>query len=134
MTCKMFTIMGDYLHQNFGYTLYGKGQNLARKAKEAYDKILKEYDCLVFPTLPYRAPKIPDEKANMDDYLQAAFGMVGNTSIFDATGHPVLQIPVGKSEGLPIGMSLVGRHFDEAKLYRIARAWEKEVDWKKVNN
>lgn len=46
-------------------------------------------------------------------------------------GHPALSIPVAMSEGLPIGMQVVGRHQDEGMLYALAGAWERHADWTK---
>jgi amidase len=45
------------------------------------------------------------------------------------TGHPAISIPCGMEDGRPIGMMLVGRHFDEATIYRAAAAFEASGDW-----
>jgi len=57
--------------------------------------------------------------------------MLGNPSPFDTTHPPALTVPCGMSDGLPVGMMLVGRHFDEAKLYQVGYAFEQSGDWKK---
>ncbi len=75
-----------------------------------------------------RHPPTPD--ARLGEYVQRAFEMIGNRAPFDATGHPALSLPCGLSEGLPIGMMLVGKHFDEATLYKAAFAFEQSCDWK----
>ena len=62
--------------------------------------------------------------------LLDGYDTVANTAVFDATGHPALTIPCGLSDGLPVGLMLVGRHFDEATIYRAANAYEQSVDWK----
>ena len=54
--------------------------------------------------------------------MKAPFGIGGNMGQFDLTGHPALSVPVGFSGGLPIGMMIVGRHFDESTLLRLAYA------------
>ena len=46
------------------------------------------------------------------------------------SGHPALTIPCGMNNGLPVGLMLIGRHFDEATIYRAAHAYEQSVDWK----
>ncbi len=43
--------------------------------------------------------------------------------------HPALTIPCGLSDGLPIGLMLVGKHFDEATIYRAAHGFERATDW-----
>ena len=50
------------------------------------------------------------------------------------THHPAMAIPCGMSDGLPISMMLVGKHFDEPTIYRAAYAYEQAVDWKKTSS
>jgi amidase len=47
------------------------------------------------------------------------------------TGHPSLNVPCAKSNGLPVGMMLTGRHFDDATLLRVAHAFEQQMPWEK---
>ena len=47
--------------------------------------------------------------------------MIGNTAPFDVTGHPAMSVPCGMSDGLPVGLMLIGKHFDEATIYRRRR-------------
>jgi amidase len=49
---------------------------------------------------------------------------------FNITHHPAMSIPCGMSDGLPVGMMLVGRHWDEATIYRAADAFERAEDWR----
>jgi len=58
--------------------------------------------------------------------------MLPNTAPFDVTGHPAMSIPCGMSDGLPVGMMLVGRHYDESTIYRAAAAFEQVGDWKRM--
>ena len=56
-------------------------------------------------------------------------GSVDNTTPFNLTGHPALTINAGfSSEGLPIGMQITGRHFDEATVLKVAYAFETKRD------
>jgi amidase len=55
--------------------------------------------------------------------------MITNTAPFDISYHPAMAIPCGMSDGLPISMMLVGKHFDEATIYRAAYAFEQSEDW-----
>ena len=50
--------------------------------------------------------------------------MCGNTAIFSGTGHPAITINAGFSEGLPVGMMLIGKHMQDAELLNIAYAYE----------
>ena len=50
--------------------------------------------------------------------------MITNTAPFDITHHPAMSVPCGMVDGLPVGLMLVGRHFDEMTIYRAAHAFE----------
>ena len=52
-----------------------------------------------------------------------------NTAPFDVTGHPGMSVPCGMSDGLPVGMMLIGRHYEESTIYRAAGAFEAAKDW-----
>jgi len=64
------------------------------------------------------------------EYLVKAFESIPNTSPFDVTGHPALSINAGFSDGLPVGMMIVGRKFDEGTVLNVAYAYEKIRDVK----
>ena len=76
------------------------------------------------PTLPMKVTPIPDQNAPLALYCQRGFDMLPNAAPFDVTGHPAMTIPCGMSQGLPIGMMLVGKHYDESNIYRAAHAIE----------
>jgi amidase len=61
--------------------------------------------------------------------VSRALEMIGNTAGFDVTGHPAMSIPCGRVDGLPVGLMLVGRHFNESTLYQAAAAFEADTDW-----
>ncbi|MFL9925761.1 amidase [Herbaspirillum lusitanum] len=128
-TLKFTMIAGEFMSRAGKGMFYAKAQNLARQLRAAYDSVLADYDVLLMPTLPMKATPLPPADASLKLVFQRAWEMMANTSPFDVTGHPALQVPCGMSEGLPIGMMLIGRHFDESSLYRVANAYEKEVDW-----
>jgi amidase len=53
--------------------------------------------------------------------------MIGNTAPFDVSGHPACSVPAGLSDGLPVGMMIIGKHFDDATVLRVAHAFEQAV-------
>jgi amidase len=112
-----------------GHTLYGKGVNLARQLRAEYDAAFGQFDALLLPTTPMKATPIPDASEGIGMYWQRAAEMMANTCGFDVTHHPAISLPCGMSEGLPVGMMLVGRHFEESTLYRIAHAFETAKPW-----
>ncbi len=99
--------------------------------RHAYDTVLSSYNLLVMPTIPFPATRIPPADAPREVYVDAALNMQQNTCPFDVSGHPAFTIPCAKVDGLPIGIMLVGKHFDEPTLLRAAAAFEKATDWRK---
>jgi amidase len=106
--------------------------NLVRQLTAAYDAVLHTYDLLLMPTLPVKATPLPTPDASREEYVQRALEMVANTAPFDSTHHPAMSVPCGMRDGLPIGMMLVGKHFDEPTVYRAAYAFEQAGDWTRM--
>ena len=127
---KVDLLLGRYLHDNFGGRLYGKAQNLRRKVKQDYERALTTCDLLVMPTHSRKAQPYPRPDARKDAQpARAAPGSV-NTWAANLTGHPAMSMPCGISEDLPIGLMLTAKDYDEATIYRAARAFEQSGDWK----
>ena len=132
-TLKVTLLTGTYLNTVYHGMFYAKAQNLRRLWRAAYDRALASFDVLVMPTTPMKAHPLI-QGADSRDLLDHAWGMLTNTAPFNATGHPALSVPCGKSDGLPVGLMLVGRAFDEATLYRAAAAFEENVDWESLGS
>jgi amidase len=98
--------------------------------RAAYDVALDAVDVLLMPTTPMKALPLPPADASPEVITMNAFAPLANTSAFNATHHPALSVPCGMSEGLPVGMMLVARHFDETTLYRVGGAFEAHEDWR----
>ncbi len=111
---------------------YAKAQNLSRVLRADYDDALSRYDILVMPTVPMTAPQIPAPDASLALFVQSAFEMVNNTAPFDCSGHPAMSVPCGMSQGLPVGMMLIGKHYQESTIYRAAGAFESLGDWRSM--
>ena len=131
-TTKLMLLLGTYINNIYGPKYYGKAINLSRRYAAGYDKVLADYDLLLMPTTPMKATPLPGPDASREEYVQRAFEMIVNTAPFDVTHHPAMSIPCGMSDGLPVGLMLVGRHFDEMTIYRAAHAFEQAGDWKKM--
>jgi amidase len=104
----------------------------AWKHRADYDAALAQVDLLIMPTLPLKATPLPPPDAPRALYIQRAFEMLANTAPFDATGHPAMSVPCGLGDGLPVGLMIIGKHYDEATIYRAAAAFERDGDWKKM--
>lgn len=128
-TVKFVILLGQYMANKYYGRYYGKAQNLAPVLRAAYDHALKNVDILIMPTIPMKAMPIP-VKPTTAQYFQTALGMIQNTCPFDVTNHPAMNVPCGKSNGLPIGMMLIGRHFDDDVVLRAAHAFEKTGSYK----
>jgi amidase len=123
-TVKLVILLGQYMADKYYGRYYAKAQNLVYSLREAYDKALKEVDILIMPTTPMKAMPIPPAKPSLGEYFGTALGMIQNTSPFDCTHHPAMSVPCAKSNGLPVGMMLVGRLWEDDVVLRAAHAFE----------
>jgi aspartyl-tRNA(Asn)/glutamyl-tRNA(Gln) amidotransferase subunit A len=112
-------------------TQYLAAQQARRNTIAAYRELWRSFDVLVTPTSPIAAPLIGATTAKLagkEVPLVRAF--LDLTLPFNLTGQPALSVPCGFTRsGLPIGMQLVGRPFDEATLFRAAAAYEAATPW-----
>jgi len=131
-TVKLVLFMGEYMHRSYHGRYYAKGQNLKWALRQAYDDVLAKYDLLAMPTIPFVATKIPEAGCPREEYVARALDMIANTCPFDASGHPGINLPCGREGGLPVGLMLTGRRYDEATVLRAAAALEKLGDWRKM--
>ena len=123
-------LLGEYMHRNYHNRYHAKAQNLRVLLRAAYDQALANYDVLAMPTIPFPATEIPSSDAPREVYVDAALNMQQNTCPFDVSGHPAFTVPCGKVNGLPVGIMLVGRHFEETTVIQAAQALEQAGDWK----
>ena len=130
-TLKIATIFSKYTLDRYGGHYYGKAQNLRRRLRATYDDVLKSYDLLLLPTVVMKATPIPGPNATPQEITRRSWECTRNTCPFNATGHPAISIPCGIEDGRPIGVMLVGKHWDEATIYRASAAFEKSGDWMK---
>ncbi len=130
---KMSLLLGELSRRNYHGRVYAKAQNARPVSTAAYDAALAEVDMLVMPTVIRRAPAYQPPPADyleaLDHDLRAGGKLNRNTVAFNYTGHPALAVPVGKADGLPVSMQLVGRHLDDALLLRAAYAFQQSADW-----
>jgi amidase len=122
-TVKLVVLLGQYMSDRYHGHYYATAQNLGRKLRAEYDAALSEADVLVMPTTPMRAQPIP-VNPDLRTSLSNTLTMIHNTCPFDITGHPAISIPCGQVDGLPVGLMLVGRHFEESLVLGAANAFE----------
>jgi amidase len=126
-TVKLVGLSGRYTFEAGGGKYYAMARRLVPVVRAAYDEALASYDVLAMPTLPYTATRIPPADVSLADYLTTALSMVGNTAPFDVTGHPACTVPAGLAGGLPAGLMIIGRRFDDATVLRVAHTYEQAV-------
>jgi len=108
---------------------YANARRRGMLASVEFDRVLESVDVLLTPTLPIAATQIGQREVSIGDYDESVrSALTRYTGPTDLTGHPSLSIPCGSTaSGLPVGLQLIGRHFDEATLYRFGHAYEEAV-------
>ncbi|WP_254764502.1 amidase family protein [Natrinema marinum] len=110
-----------------GWSGYARAKNRVLALGREYDEKLDRCDALVLPTSPMTAVE-HDPDADRVERVGRLSTLPVNTGIFNQTGHPAVSVPCGTVDGLPVGLQLVGRRFDEATLFRLAAAIEADFD------
>jgi amidase len=125
-TVKGFILLGHYMVTQYRGVHYAKAQNLVPVLCRAYDGALKDFDILIMPTTAPagNALPLPDDNPTRKEYFDAAWSYHLNTCAFDVTGHPAMNVPCAKCNGLPVGMMLIGRKFEDETVIRAAHAFE----------
>ena len=127
---RIVLFTGAYLQRRYHGRYYAKAQNLRHLLRRDYDAALAEHDLLVMPTVPFRAYRLPEADHSIEENIALAGSMAGNTSPTDVTGHPSISVPCGMEDGLPVGMMITGRHFDDFGVIAAAAAFEAAGDWR----
>ncbi len=129
-TMKLIAILAQWVRDRYGLFYYAKAMNFVRVLRRAYDDALARFDLLLMPTTPMKATPLPGPGASREEIIARAFEPTVNTQPFDNTHHPAMSIPCGKSDGLPVGLMLIGKQYDEPTIYRAAYAFEQGADWR----
>jgi aspartyl-tRNA(Asn)/glutamyl-tRNA(Gln) amidotransferase subunit A len=114
-------------------TQYLKAQRVRRKVRENFARVWEKVDALVTPQLPVTAPKIGQGNISWPRGAQEPVpsALTRFTRIFNLVGNPCLSIPCGFSfSGMPIGLQIAGKPFDEETVLRIGYAYEMNSPWK----
>jgi amidase len=126
---KLGVLAGEHMRSAYRGRYYAKAQNLSRVLRDAYDQALSRYDLLLMPTSPVAGVKLPPPNGTRAEQMTPGFVPIINTTAFDCTGHPAMSVPCGLRDGLPVGMMLIAKHWDESTIYRAADAFERSGDW-----
>ena len=123
---KRRIMLGTYaLSAGYYDAYYLKAQRVRTLVARDFQRVFAEVDLVampVAPTLPFAIGEKTDDPLQM--YLSDIFTIPVNLA-----GLPGLSVPCGFAQGVPIGMQLVGRPFEEATLFRAAHAYEQATEW-----
>ena len=125
---KRRIMIGTYVLSSGYYDAYYlQAQKIRRLIRDDFQQAFNDVDIILGPTTPTTAFKLNE---NMDDpvsmYLSDIYTVSANLA-----GLPGISIPSGFSNGLPVGMQLMGNYFQESKLLNIAHQYQLQTDWHK---
>jgi aspartyl-tRNA(Asn)/glutamyl-tRNA(Gln) amidotransferase subunit A len=94
-------------------------------------EVMKSADVIVTPMVPIAPPRIDQTSVQWGSAAEpVGVALTRFTRHFNLTGFPAISIPCGfTANGLPIGLQIAGRPFDEATVLRVAHAYEQDAHW-----
>lgn len=118
---KRRIMLGTYaLSSGYYDAYYKKAQQARTLIKKDFDDVLANYDVIIGPTAPTPAFELG---AQLDDPVTMYANDILTIPI-NLAGVPAISVPAGFVDGLPVGLQIIGKHFDEATIYRAAHAFE----------
>lgn len=125
---KRRIMLGTYvLSAGYYDAYYLKAQKVRTKIIEGLDEVLQTVDCILTPSSPHVAFKIGEQVGDpVKMYLEDIF-----MSSASLAGLPAMSIPCGFSEGMPVGMQLIGKRFDEKTILRVGKVYQDETEYHK---
>ncbi|MGB7949653.1 MAG: Asp-tRNA(Asn)/Glu-tRNA(Gln) amidotransferase subunit GatA, partial [Candidatus Binatia bacterium] len=126
---KRRIILGTYvLSAGYYEAYYLKAQKVRALIKRDFDEAFNGCDAIITPTAPTTAFKLGEK---IQDPLQMYLSDLCTISV-NLAGLPALSLPCGfDSQGLPIGIQIIGKHFDESVILKIGYAYEQSTEWHK---
>ncbi|WP_305857062.1 Asp-tRNA(Asn)/Glu-tRNA(Gln) amidotransferase subunit GatA [Balneatrix alpica] len=123
---KRRIMVGTYaLSAGYYDAYYLKAQRIRRLIQQDFLAALANVDVIMAPVTPHPAFKL-GEKTNdpVAMYMEDIF-----TLSLNLAGLPGMSVPAGLIDGLPVGMQIIGKHFDEARLLNVAHQFQQVTDW-----
>ena len=120
---KRRIMIGTYvLSAGFYDAYYKKAQKVRRIIKNDFDRVFEQVDVILAPATTGTAFRLDEPKTPVELYLEDIYTIPANLA-----GIPGLVVPAGKINGLPVGIQLLGKAFDEKTLFRAGKAFENAV-------
>ncbi len=123
---KRRIMIGTYvLSAGYYDAYYLKALKIRRLIREDFDHVFREVDILIGPTAPTSAFRLGEKTSDpVTMYLNDIYTIAVNLA-----GLPGMSIPAGFADGLPVGLQIIGRHFDEARMLNVAHQYQQTTDW-----
>ena len=126
---KRRIMLGTYaLSAGYYDAYYLKAQRVRTLIRREFDQVFERFDALVAPTSPSVAFRLGEK---MDDPIQMYLNDIF-TQPANIAGIPAISVPAGTSDGLPVGLQIMGKHLSEKALFRVAHAYEQATEWHKM--
>jgi len=111
-------------------TAYPTGLRAQRWLEQKVQPLFERYDLLAAPTMPIVAPRIGEDPVELNaQWVPYRLALIAFNSPWSCLGLPVVSVPCGFVDGLPVGLALVGRRFEDATVLRAAHAFQRATDW-----
>ncbi|WP_431086979.1 Asp-tRNA(Asn)/Glu-tRNA(Gln) amidotransferase subunit GatA [Paenibacillus sp. 8b26] len=125
---KRRIMLGTYaLSSGYYDAYYLKAQKVRTLIKQDFDRVFEQYDVIIGPTAPTTAFKIGSQ---VDDPLTMYLNDILTIPV-SLAGVPAISIPCGLADGLPVGLQIIGKAFDESSVLRVAHAFEQNTQFHK---
>jgi aspartyl-tRNA(Asn)/glutamyl-tRNA(Gln) amidotransferase subunit A len=122
---KRRIMLGTYaLSSGYYDAYYLKAQKVRTLIRQDFERIFEKVDVIVGPTAPTTAFKIGEK---VDDPLTMYMNDILTIPV-NLAGLPAISVPCGLSDGLPVGLQIIGKAFDESTILRVAHAYEQETE------
>ncbi|MFH1392769.1 MAG: Asp-tRNA(Asn)/Glu-tRNA(Gln) amidotransferase subunit GatA [Patescibacteria group bacterium] len=116
-------ILGTFaLSSGYHDEYYLRAQKVRTLIRQDFEKVFEKFDAIVGPTTPTTAFKIGEKEDPLSMYLSDIYTVSVNLA-----GLPAISIPCGKIDGLPIGLQIIGKSFDEETVLRVGHQYESSV-------
>nr|WP_218653012.1 Asp-tRNA(Asn)/Glu-tRNA(Gln) amidotransferase subunit GatA [Paenibacillus sp. 79R4] len=122
---KRRIMLGTYaLSSGYYDAYYLKAQKVRTLIKQDFDRTFEKYDVIIGPTAPTTAFQLGSQ---VDDPLTMYLNDI-LTIPMSLAGVPAMSVPCGFADGLPVGLQIIGKAFDESTILRVAHAYEAHTD------
>ncbi|MGE4416522.1 MAG: Asp-tRNA(Asn)/Glu-tRNA(Gln) amidotransferase subunit GatA [Marinobacterium sp.] len=125
---KRRIMVGAYaLSAGYYDAYYRKAQQIRRMIQQDFVNVLNDVDVIMGPTTPHPAFKLGEKSSDpVSMYMEDIF-----TLSLNLAGLPGISIPCGQTQGLPVGLQIIGNYFAESKLLNVAHQFQQATDWHK---